>query len=485
MDENKNLKNNTDSDDDLDILVSGTSANHEPPKRTRAVPHTTRVQNAVPSPDKKSEQPKSEEKAKTVVNTPIKPMPPKAEKNVAEPVRPKPVKTDNTKKEDDDNNDEKSGGLLSGIAKALIYIVCVIAVSGILSYFGIVYSNDIFAFVKEEKEAEITITENTTVSELADLLHSNGMIEYPGVFKFYTWYRHRNNDNGIELNPGTYTVSSQLNYDMMLSTFKKKTGSRTIVTLTFKEGLTVDETIDIFIEAGVGTREAFVDAINNYDYDYRFVKELENWRDIPGRKYRLEGYLYPDTYDFYTDSDESFIISKLLSNFNQKFEEEYYDRCTVLGYTVDEIITLASIIEKEGYLQEDLELISSVFHNRLNNWANPYLQSDATIQYAFDERKKEITREDLKVDSPYNTYLYKGLPPSAISNPGLESILAALYPTDSDYYYFVTRSNGAAIFSKTLGEHNNAVASVEKESSGRTTLAQSTGTLNETDNTVN
>ena len=93
------------------------------------------------------------------------------------------------------------------------------------------------------------------------------------------------------------------------------------MTLTFQEGLTVDETIKIFTDAGVGDRDRFIDAINNYDYDYRFVKELNDWESIPGRKYRLEGYLYPDTYDFYTDSDESFIISKLLSNFDRKFED--------------------------------------------------------------------------------------------------------------------------------------------------------------------
>lgn len=494
MENNKKIQKNKNTDE-LDVMVTETSHDSETMKKTRAVPNIS--------------PPASPEKSvpldKTMVNTPIsspekkiEPSPKSADKKTAtsattrqRPVRPaREIKKDNPAKTHIPNKlveeERKNGGLLFGIAKALIYIIAVITISGILSYFGIIYANDIFAFVKEEKIAEIEIDENTTVSELADLLHSAELIEHPGVFKFYTWYRHRNNEQPIEFKPGVYSVSSQLNYDMMLSAFKKKSNGRTIVTLTFKEGLTVDETIKIFTDAGVGTREGFIEAINNYEYDYRFVKELDNWQDIPGRKYRLEGYLYPDTYDFYTDSDESFIISKLLSNFNQKFEEEYYDRCAALGYSVDDIINLASIIEKEGYLQEDLEVISSVFHNRLDRWENPYLQSDATIQYSFAQRKKEITLDDLEIDSPYNTYLYKGLPPSAIANPGLESILAALYPASTDYYYFVTRINGAAVFSRTLGEHNNAKLKIKNESATRALALpeQSDEVLAETDNII-
>jgi len=472
MEENKN----TNKQDELDVLVTDTFHVQNSPARTRAIPAVNvRKDSSIKETSPKeahvpAEQELTENKAEHI-----------AKKGNTLPKKDLESKSENDNISTDGSN---GSGLIFGIAKALIYIVAVIAVSGILSYFGIIYANDIFAFVKPEKSAVITVSDNTTVSELADILHAEGMIEHPEVFKFYTWYRHRNNKTPIELKAGTYEISSMLNYDMMLSTFKKKSGGRTIVTLTFKEGLTVDETIKIFTDAGVGNREEFVEAINNYDYDYKFVKALENWRDIPGRKYRLEGYLYPDTYDFYTDSDESFIISKLLSNFNQKFEEEYYDRCTALGYSVDEIVNIASLIEKEGYLQQDLENISSVFHNRLNNWDAPYLQSDATIQYSFAERKKEITPKDLEVDSPYNTYLYKGLPPSAIANPGLESILAALYPANTKYYYFVTRSNGAAVFSRTLGEHNNAVAEIKRESANQAPPELSDEVLAESENII-
>ena len=497
MEENKNTsQNNT---DDLDIITENTSpAEHL--KKTRAVPQvakkpkstgndkeSTTVSDTVvrqPVNDASSLRPSDQ---KTTVTPSVKPTQsvPAANVNAAsdkEAAAKKEVVAQTEKTVNKKEKKESGSGILSGIAKALIYIVAVIGISALISYYGIKFANDIFAFVKPEVNAEITISENTTLSEYADILQSEDIIEYPGVFKFYTWYRTRNSESPLEFNAGTYNVSSLQNYDQLISAVRKRSGTRRIVTLTFKEGLTVDETIKIFTDAGVGNREKFIEAINNYDYDYRFVKELNDWESIPGRKYRLEGYLYPDTYDFYTDSEESFIISKLLSNFDRKFEEEYYDRCTALGYTVDEMITLASIIEKEGYLLEDLSTISSVFHNRLSKWANPYLQSDATIQYSFETRKKEITAADKEIDSPYNSYMYKGLPPSAIANPGLESILAALYPSETNYYYFVTYKNGAAIFSRTLGEHNNAVAKVK--SSSQNTEDESEAVLSETDNIV-
>ena len=493
MEENKKTSQN--DTDELDIITENTS-HAEQLKKTRAVPQVVKKTKNV------SDDKKSTIISDTVVQHPVKndTLPKKASVQGTASVpsvkstqtipasQAKGIKTEaNEKNENTDavrtkEKKESGSGILSGIAKALIYIIAVIGISALISYYGIKFANDIFAFVKPEVNAEITISENTTLSEYADILESKNIIEYPGVFKFYTWYRTRNSKSELEFNVGTYTVSSLQNYDQLISAVRKRSGTRQIVTLTFKEGLTVDETIKIFTDAGVGDRDKFIEAINNYDYDYRFVKELSNWEDIPGRKYRLEGYLYPDTYDFYTDSDESFIISKLLSNFDRKFEEEYYDRCTALGYTVDQMITLASIIEKEGYLLEDLASISSVFHNRLSKWANPYLQSDATIQYSFETRKKEITAADKDIDSPYNSYKYKGLPPSAIANPGLESILAALYPNETNYYYFVTYKNGAAIFSRTLGEHNNAVAKVKNSS--QSSEEESEAALSETDNIV-
>jgi UPF0755 protein len=203
----------------------------------------------------------------------------------------------------------------------------------------------------------------------------------------------------------------------------------------------------------MGSKAKFTDVINNYKFDYDFVKELD--KGLPeGRKYRLEGYLYPDTYEFFADSSEVDIIVKFLDNFNVKFNETFRTRCKAIGMTIDQVINLSSIIQGEARHPEDFTLISSVFHNRLDNPQFPRLESDATIQYTFAERKTELTAEDLAIQSPYNSYISEGLPPSAINNPGFEAIYAALYPDVTDYYYFVSDKTGKTYYAKTLEEHN-------------------------------
>ena len=185
------------------------------------------------------------------------------------------------------------------------------------------------------------------------------------------------------------------------------------------------------IASGIGERERYVEVINNYDFDFWFIDELgEDWAS-DGRIYRLDGYLFPDTYQFYNASSEETVIKKLLSRFNQVFVKSYKERAAELGYTVDEILTLASIIEKEAANQSEFGDVSSVFHNRLNDPANyPRLESDATVVYS-------IT----------------GLVPGPIANPSNSAILAALNPKNTNYYYFV--SNGKmTYFAKTLQEHN-------------------------------
>ena len=254
-----------------------------------------------------------------------------------------------------------------------------------------------------------------------------------------------------------------MNYDTLINTLSDYERSRSgTVRITFPEGLTVKEILKLFEENGVGRKDDFTDALQNHEYDFKFCKnltkeKLSEYRFDSNYSYRLEGYLFPDTYDFYLDENPVSAINKLLVNFNKKFEEEFYERCDELGMTVDEIITLASMIEKEGKNAEDYYIISSVFHNRLKNSANfPYLNSDATLQYALTERSGPYGL-DTSFDHPYNTYKYKGLPPGPICNPGTEAIYAALYPEKTSYYYFYTKRNGETVYSKTFEEHQNQV----------------------------
>lgn len=359
------------------------------------------------------------------------------------------------------NARESASSAIMSAVKAVVYIVFVIAISIPLSIFVIRTANDVFAFKKEEKIIEVTIPEYTTIESLGDILGEAGIIEYPWAFKLWTNIKEKSNiENGNypQYVAGTYEVNTNQNYDYIRAIFKKST-KRETVDVMIPEGSTVDEIIDILVANEVSTREELVDAINNYDFDYRFIDELTITSE---RTYRLEGYLFPDTYQFYKDSSAETAINKMLQNFNNKFADEYYDRCEQLNMTVDEAITLASMIEKEARYASDLGNVSSVFHNRLKYSASfPYLNSDATIAYAmqFDSgsRPDNLTGSDMSYDSPYNTYTHKGLPPGPISNPGLNSIKYALYPADSDYFYFVSDNSGHMLFGKTAAEHEKNI----------------------------
>ncbi len=365
------------------------------------------------------------------------------------------------------NKKQMSEGVatLLSIVKAITYIVFVIVIAGFLSYYTIFIANDMFAFVKSDELVTITVPENATIYDVSDVLADGGIIAYPEVFELYAKLNH---DDG-KFVAGDYEINGMMNYDELLMAFKERK-VRDRIWLTIPEGYSIDEMIDLFLENDMGgTREDWVAAVNNlelYAESFPFVKALIGNLD-EDRTYALEGYLFPDTYEFYTDAKASQIVYKLLNRFNNVFRDDFYTRASELGYTVDEIMILASMIEKETRFYHEFEQVSSVFHNRLHNAANyPYLESDATIQYAIrhdtGERKEEMTRDDWGYESAYNTYTNRGLPPGPIANPSYQAITCALYPEETNYYFFVSRKNGETIFSSTIDEHNAAVAEVSR-----------------------
>lgn len=368
-------------------------------------------------------------------------------------------------KKDVKSNDKGNGRtVVTGTVKAIIYIVSVLVVSGCLALFTIFVGNDVFALVKDSNDVVVTIPEGADLGDIAQILGENNVVKYPSMFKMYINLRHKGADEYLS---GTFTVSPSMPYDMLISTFIKSKGARTEITLTFTEGMTCDDVIDLFVENGIGTRDRFVEVINNYDFDYWFVKELDA-NPNRDRKYRLEGYLFPDTYNFYSDSSEEAAISRLLDNFNAKFDDNYRLGAQQLNMTCDEVVTLASIIQKEAKFVADYPIVSSVFHNRLNNKSvtDGKLESNATVQYTMpkEEVKLELSVEDIeKYDNGYNTYKYPGLPAGAICNPSINAINFALYPQDTDYYYFISDASGANLYARTWQEHQANRAKVEAE----------------------
>lgn len=390
---------------------------------------------------------------------------------------------------------KRSGSIISGVLKVVLYILGVVVISGILAYNMIMMANDVFAFVKEPVAISVTIPENVDIEQISRILYENHLIKYPKIFNFYINYRQK--DKEWEFEAGTYPVSSDMNYDDLIYTFRKKAAAREAVRITIPEGYTIDEIIcEFVVKNNIGTWDKFVDVINNTDfseYGYRFLKPLYETELSPDRKYRLEGYLFPDTYDFYKDETELNIIIRFLDNFNDKFIEDFYKKCEILDqtylaqtgrhFTIDDAITLASIIEWEAKFPYDFPHISQVFHNRLLHSASfPHLESDATILYdlkqginhqskehseteeiRLGDHKIKVTKEDLEMDLPYNTYKCNGLPPSAVCNPGQQAIWDALYPVEKcplfpeqncQHYYFVADINtGEVFYAKTYDEH--------------------------------
>lgn len=405
----------------------------------------TRISDPVSPPPAKTEKPPKPEEKKEAKPAPRRKKKAKAPEE-ADPKR--PVKD--------------RGGITLSLIKALLYITFVLAVAGYLGFTGIRWGNDIFAFVKEEQSGTVTIDEFVTVEDLAYLLHEQGLIAEPDAFKLYVGYKYR--DKTLEFVPGTYELKSTMNYDQMIRSLIKRAPDRQIIKVTIPEGYTVDQIIDLLVNEYKigGTREDYVKAINEYEYNYRFMEELGKIELSSDRKYRLEGYLYPATYDVYTDLSAVGVVDKFLSAFEERFEDSYYDRLTELNMNLDEAVTLASIVQAEGKFDSEYYLISSVFHNRLNSNTMKKLESDATLQYFLPERKEDLSQSDLDTDHPYNSYLYEGLTPSAICNPGLEAIHAALYPEETDYYYFVADVDGYSLFAQTNAQHEANKATVKK-----------------------
>ncbi len=364
---------------------------------------------------------------------------------------------------------------VASLMKAIIYIMSILVVSGFLSYFIITVGNDVFAFVKEDEEINVRIDGETDIKRLGEVLEEKGVIKYANMFELYAKVRKKN----PVLEAGEYTVSPSMSYDQLIAVFAKQTEpDRTTVVVTIPEGKTVDEIIKLLVEKyGLSSEEELEDAIQNYEFDYWFVKELDEADLRAGRKYRLEGYLYPDTYYYYSDASAPAILYKMLDNFDKKMKDIFKDDKKVPGadyiekihyicdqykMTFDDMVILGSMIQMESKYTVEFGDISSVFHNRLANPAQTdgKLESDATLQYMLEERTEVLTEEHKKIDSPYNSYLYAGLPPGPIANPAQTAIIYALYPNSTGYYYFVAGKDGYSLFAKTYKEHLKNIETV-------------------------
>ena len=299
-------------------------------------------------------------------------------------------------------------------------------------------------------------------SDIADKLYELGLIDNTFMFSLLSKV------NGFDgaYQAGTHYLIAGLDYDEIMFLLTQKSVS---VTVTFPEGITYEEMKAKLHEAGLTFSDEEMDQCMdspNLFTDYRFVSQIAL---TEGRDHVLSGYLFPDTYEFDLNASPLTIISTMLNNTETKLYDEYYERAEAIGLSMDEVITLASIIQSESSNITDMMYISAVFRNRLNSDDESlrYLGSDATINFVRRMNGMEptlsVTAADLAVDSPYNTYTHQGLPPGPICMPGVDAIQAALYPEpNANYYYFCSDGLGGTYFAVTLSEHEANVARYEE-----------------------
>ncbi|MBR2477016.1 MAG: endolytic transglycosylase MltG [Clostridia bacterium] len=292
-------------------------------------------------------------------------------------------------------------------------------------------------------DVEITIPEGANGAEILDILESNGIVDHPLVFRLYA------SSTGLtsKYRSGSFTVNTGYSYKQILETLTGDPNSNSDeIKITIPEGFEVEQIAAAMEKAGVCSKADFLAAASRTDYDFEFLKDV----DFSSRKYALEGYLFPETYTFKKGVTAKEVVVTMLSTFEKVISK--YDVAHI-----DKTVILASIIEREALGDEDRHLVSSVFHNRLNGKGGlTKLQSCATVQYILGERKDVLSEADTRIDSPYNTYMYEGLPIGPIANPGEASIEAALNPDETDYLYFGVNKEGKHTFSKTYEEHLTA-----------------------------
>jgi len=364
-------------------------------------------------------------------------------------------------------NRERRTGCLGGV----LYFVFVLAVSLALAAFMWISASDVLALGKENRTVEVTLTEDmfheeeveeknedgevigtkkvqaTDVDNLADILYDHGLIKYKWLFKFYGKFSHA----GQKVSAGTYELRTNYDYRALVSGMTKTGGTKASTNITIPEGFTMAQIFELLEKNGVCTVEDLSDAATNYAFDYDFLDA-----STLGNTQRLEGFLFPDTYTFYIGDEPVRVIKKMLSNFENKWTSDYAERASNMGYSVNDIINIASMIEREAAGDSERSTIASVIYNRLNNSKFLYLNIDATIYYAMSLTGEEFSTE---IESPYNTYYVQGLPAGPIANPGIASIRAALYPEKTDYYYYALSISGTHEFFKTAEAHSKFINS--------------------------
>ncbi len=360
-------------------------------------------------------------------------------------------------------------GCLSG----LMYAVFILCASVALAVFAWMAASDVLALNKDPGSVEITIPETAFVTkeidvkdedgnvtgtrtvraadihQVAGTLKDYGLINYKWLFEFYSRYSHAD----LQIDPGTYTLDTNLDYRALVKKMQSGADSQLQILVMFPEGFNMEQIFTRLEENGVCSREDLYKAAADTEFSYAFLEDAET-----GDAQRLEGYLFPDSYYFYQGMQASSAINKFLANMHYQITDEMWQQAKTLGLTFRQVLTVASIIEKEAGDDDERDLIAAVIYNRLA--MGMPLQMDSTVHYVLGSNDIALSVDLIQsTESPYNTYLYNGLPPGPICSPGLRSIQAALSPAQVSYLYFaLDKETGTHRFFNTYEEHEAFVS---------------------------
>ena len=339
----------------------------------------------------------------------------------------------------------------SGCAGTMVYVIAVVGASLVISLAAIFTANDVFAFVKDNAMQQFYVSENTKLADLAKDLDKQGIINYGTVFKVYLAVK---GDSADDVLAGEYQLNPSMDYGQIIDKLTNSSSSDTLQ-ITIPEGYSVAQVRQLLLDNHVCTADALDKVLNQYPFKHDFLQD-----EKPVEEGWLEGYLFPDTYEIYKGNGSVVdTVNKMLNNFASRYDSEITDGANELGRSMHDIVTVASLVEREAQRDDERARIAGVIYNRLNNSSEfPYLQVDASVLYGLGRTSGKLTDEDLKSDSPYNLYTAEGLPPGPICNPGYASLYAASHPESHDYYYYVAMPDGSHLFASSYEEHQRNIA---------------------------
>lgn len=376
----------------------------------------------------------------------------------------KPLRKSLPQAENDDNvslpKNHTAKNKIFTSASTLFWVIVIIFTSAI-SAIAITCINDVLALNRSEEIVKITIPQDSTTSSIIDILSDEGLVKQKLFCKVYyelvDFLKNINEDDEpsepVYLS-GVYYVQKNLGLEGYLNEFKEIQKTADTINLVFPEGWTIYQMFDKIAEFGVCSKEQLLASISESDFEYKFISDIP---DNSSRTFKLEGYMYPATYEFYEKSDANTIIRKFLEASESKWTEEYEAQRIKLGLSRDEVIIIASIIQREAANKDQMGLVSSVIHNRLDNSVSwPLLGCDSTANYVSKYVAPNVSPlESASYENNYDTYSQPGLPPGPICNPGDDAIHAALFPEDTNYYYFRHDKYGKIYMARTQSEHDS------------------------------